>query len=132
MSVQLWPIGTIAFASALLALGLSVPGNVAFADDCLTAPTSPAPPSGHWYYRTDRTQQRKCWHLQTENAQSEDRAVQTTREAPAKPSQSIAADHYAGPGFKDFMAQHVGAKLSDQDVENLYAEFLEWKQCTKN
>jgi hypothetical protein len=133
MSAQLRPIGTIAFASALLALsfGIGVPANIAFAVDCLTAPNSPAPPNGHWYYRTDRTQERKCWHLQTDNGQS--RAVQTEHEAPAKTSQSVAAGgRYAGPGFKDFVAQHGGDKLSDQDVDKLYAEFLEWKRRAKN
>jgi hypothetical protein len=55
--------------------------------------------------------------------------VQTAREAPAKPSQSVAAGGpYAGPGFKDFVAQRGGAKLSDDDVEKLYADFLEWKR----
>jgi hypothetical protein len=82
MSAQLRPIATIAFASALLAFG--VPANIAFAVDCLTAPNSPAPPNGHWYYRTDRAQERKCWHLQTDNDQSEQGIVQTAREAPAK------------------------------------------------
>jgi len=131
MSAQLRPIATIAFASALLAFG--VPANIAFAVDCLTAPNSPAPPNGHWYYRTDRMQERKCWHLQTDNGQSEQGVVQTAREAPAKPSQSVAtAGPYAGPGFKDFVAQHGGTKLSDEDVEKLYAEFLEWRRRTKN
>jgi hypothetical protein len=131
MSAQLRPIGTIAVASAFLALGLGVgvPANTALAVDCLSAPNSPAPPNGHWYYRTDRTQERKCWHIQTGNDPSEQGAVQTAREAPAKPSQSVAAGGpYAGPGFKDFVAQHGGAKLSDEDVEKLYAEFLEWKR----
>jgi hypothetical protein len=135
MSAQLRPIGTIAFASALLALGfgVGVPANIAFAVDCLTAPNSPAPPNGHWYYRTDRTQERKCWHLQTDNGQSQKGAAQTAREAQAKTSQSVAAGGpYAGPGFKDFVAQHRGAKLSDENVEKLYAEFLEWRRRTKN
>ena len=135
MSAQLRTISTTAFASALLALGLGVgvPANIAFAVDCLTAPNSPAPPNGHWYYRTDRTQERKCWHLQTDNGQPEQGAVQTAREAPAKPSQSVAAGGpYAGPGFEDFVAQHGGAKLSDEDAEKLYAEFLEWKRRTKH
>jgi hypothetical protein len=126
---------TIAFVSALLTLGLGIgsPANIAFAVDCLTAPNSPAPPNGHWYYRTDRTQERKCWHLQTDNGQSEPGAVQTERGAPAKPSQSVAASGpYSGQGFKDFVAQHGGAKPSDEDVEKLYAEFLEWKRRTKN
>jgi hypothetical protein len=135
MSAQLRPIGTIAFASAFLTsvLGVSVPANIAFAVDCLTAPNSPAPPNSHWYYRTDRTQEHKCWHLRTDNGPSEQGTVQAVREAPAKPSQSVAAGGpYAGPGFKDFVAEHGGAKLSDQDVEKLYAEFLEWKRRAKN
>ena len=135
MSAQLRPIRTIAVASAFLAsgLGVNVPANIAFAADCLAAPNSPAPPNGHWYYRTDRTQERKCWHLRMDNDPSEQGAVQTVREAPVKPSQSVAASgQYAGPGFKGFVAQRGGAKLSDQDVEKLYAEFLEWKRRAKN
>jgi hypothetical protein len=34
--------------------------------------------------------------------------------------------------FKDFMAQHGGAKMSAQEVEKLYAEFLEWNRRAKN
>jgi hypothetical protein len=53
--------------------------------------------------------------------------VQTAREAPDKPSQSIAAGGpYTGPG------QHGGVKPSNETVEKLYTEFLEWKQRTKN
>ena len=135
MSAQFRPIGAIAFASALLAsgLGLTVPADIALAVNCLAAPNSPAPANSHWYYRTDRTQDRKCWYLRTDNGSSEQGAVQAVREAPAKPSQSVAASGpYAGPGFKDSVAQHTGAKLPEQDVEKLYAEFLEWKRRAKN
>jgi hypothetical protein len=135
MSPQLRLIGTIALASGLLGsgLGLGLLPNVAFAaDDCLAAPNSPAPVNSHWYYRTDRTQDRKCWHLQTDNGQSQQGIVQAARETPAKLSQSVAPDPQAGRGFKDLVAQNGGAKLSDKDVEELYAEFLEWKRRTKN
>ncbi len=135
MSAQFRPIGSIASASALLALvlGLGLPANNASAIDCLSAPNSTAPPNGHWYYRTDRTQDRKCWHLQADNARSEQGAAQTAHEEPAKASQSVAAgDPYTAAGFNDFMAQREGAKLSTEDVDNLYAEFLQWKRRTKN
>jgi hypothetical protein len=47
--------------------------------------------------------------------------------------QSVAAGgQNEGPGFKDSVAQHGGAKPSDQDVEKLYAEFLEWQRRAKN
>jgi hypothetical protein len=134
MPAQLRPIGTIAFASFLASvLGVSVPAKIAFAVDCLTAPKSSAPPNSHWYYRTDRTQDRKCWYLQTDRGPSEQRAVQAVRAAPAKPLQSVAAGgQIEGPGFKDSVAQPGGAKPSDQDVEKLYAEFLEWQRRAKN
>ena len=120
MPAQLRPIGTIAFASLLASgIGVSVPAKIAFALDCLTAPNSASPPNSHWYYRTDRAQDRKCWHLQTDSGPAEQGAVQAVREAPAKPSQSVAG----GPGFKESVTQHAGVKLSDQDVEKLYAEF---------
>jgi hypothetical protein len=125
MSAQLRSIRIITFAFAFLAsaLGVGVPAHIAFAVDCLAAPDSPAPPNSHWYYRTDRVQQRKCWHLQTENGPPQQGAVPTAREAPVKPSQSVAAD---------FVAQHGGAKLSDEDVDKLYTQFLEWKRNAKN
>jgi hypothetical protein len=133
MSAQFRPISTIAFAFTVLALGLGVgvPPNFAFAVDCLTAPNSPAPRNGHWFYRTDRTQDTKCWYLRTDNGPSEQGAAQTAREA-AKPSQSVVASGSNGLGFKDFVAQHAAVKLSDQDVDKLYADFLEWKRRAKN
>jgi hypothetical protein len=57
--------------------------------------------------------------------------VLAVHEAPAKPSQSVAASG-PGSGFKDFVAQHAAVKLSEQDVEKLDAEFLEWKRRAKN
>jgi hypothetical protein len=126
------PIGALAFASVLLASGLavSVPANTALAVDCLTAPNSSAPPNSHWYYRTDRTQQRKCWYIRADTKPSE----QAAPEAPiVRSSQSAtAAVPYSLASFKTFMAQHGGARLSDQDVEKLCAEFLEWNRRVKN
>jgi len=126
MSTQIRrPIGSIAFGYALVvsSLVVSVP---ACAVDCLTTPNSPAPLNSHWYYRTDRTQQRKCWYLRAADQPSQHGAVQTAREATlAKPSPSVPAasphPHRAGT-----------TKLSDKDVEKLYAEFLEWSRHAKS
>jgi hypothetical protein len=58
------PIGSIAIVAALLLLGaVDLRGSVARADDCLTAPGSPAPDGSHWYYHLDSTKKRKCWYL---------------------------------------------------------------------
>ncbi len=63
--------------------------------------------------------ERKCWHLQTGNGPSEQAAVQTPREARAKPSQSVAAGGpYAGPGFKDFVAQHEAPNYQMKTLKN--------------
>jgi hypothetical protein len=60
------PSGSIALAAALLmGVGVAVPTNTARANDCLTAPNSPAPQGSHWYYRLDRASQRKCWYVRT-------------------------------------------------------------------
>ena len=80
MSAQITrPTGIMAIAFLLLVWGsvLSVPGNSAFAGDCVPAPNSPAPADSHWYYRTDRTQQRQCWYLRAANEPSQPVAVPT-------------------------------------------------------
>ncbi len=58
------------------------------ADECLEAPNGPTPPGGHWYYRTDRVKQRKCWYLgqSPQNAQSTTAAQGESRPSAAKPA----------------------------------------------
>ena len=128
-------IGTIAFAFGLPMLGLaiSVPANTTFAGDCLTAPSSSATPNSHWYYRTDRTQQRKCWYVRAVNDSSDQRAAQVARGTPStQSSQPISRTAPSLANFKVFVAQNGGAKLSDEEVQELYAEFLEWNRRAKN
>ena len=128
MSVQVrTQIGSIVLISGLLVCS----AGIAHADDCLAAPNSPAPKNSHWFYRIDRTQQRNCWHLGDANQPSQQGAVQTARETPpVKPSPS--ASPYSLESFKDFMAQQENSNLSDKDVENLFAEFLEWSRTLRN
>ena len=59
-------MGSIPLVATLLVwccAGVGLPTNTARADDCLTAPNSPAPAGSHWYFRTDRAKQRNCWYL---------------------------------------------------------------------
>jgi hypothetical protein len=125
MSTQIpQPIRAIALVFALLVSGLAVrvPAKTALAADCLTAPNSSAPPNSHWYYRTDRVQQRKCWYLRAANEAPQQTDAQTVQEASPN---SLAS-------FKNFLAQRGGAKMSDQDVERLYTEFLAWNRRARN
>lgn len=117
------PIGSIAFVSALLglSLGIGLPANTARAADCLTAPDTTATANGHWYYRTDRVNQRKCWYLRAGDEPSEQKDVQTAHEtADSTPLQPA-------PTRKP-SADHPNGHLSDKEVAKLYAEFLEWSR----
>lgn len=51
----------MAFA-ATLAPPLAI-GEEPASDDCLAGPTGDPPLGSHWYYRTDRQRQQKCWYL---------------------------------------------------------------------
>src|SRR5262245_56716905 len=47
------------------------------ADECKTKPGSSAPSGSHWYYRIDRTDQRRCWFLGPEGAYVRSQARET-------------------------------------------------------
>src|SRR3954447_24259682 len=54
------------FAIFFIAL-ISHPGGAEPAvDDCVAKPNSAAPQGSHWYYRVDRTANRRCWFLAPE------------------------------------------------------------------
>ena len=120
-----WSIGSAALSSALL---LSIVGagplvGSAYAADCLSEPNAAAPENSHWYYRTDRTTQRKCWYLRAASEPPQQDSVKTAQAAPA-------ANAYSYANFKSFIAQRGDAELSDADIKRLYAQFLEWRRRT--
>jgi hypothetical protein len=49
--------------------------------NCLAAPSAQARPGRHWFYRIDRSKERKCWYLRAQGA----------AEAPPKPRVRIAS-----------------------------------------
>jgi len=114
-------IGSIAVVSALFVsiFGAGPRAGTADAADCLAAPNSPAPENGHWYYRTDRATQRKCWYLRSSGQPAQQEVLRTAQAGPM-------ANTYSFAKFKDFIAQRGNANLSDEDVKKLYAQFLEW------
>lgn len=115
-------IGSTAFVSALLlsTFGASPWAGTAGAADCLTAPNSAAPENSHWYYRTDRATQRKCWYLRSTDKPAQQEVLRTAQAAPI-------ANEYSFASFKEFIARRENANLSDEDVKKLYAQFLEWR-----
>ena len=83
-------------AASLCTLTVSV-GNspsARAAGACVTAPKPAAPEGSHWYYRTDRALQRKCWYLASEG--HKDQRVARPAEpspqprAPAAPMKDVA------------------------------------------
>jgi len=106
------PIGSVTFVHALLvsSLGVCAPADTQNSASCVPAPNSSAPQNSHWYYRTDRTTQRKCWYLRATDQSSSGSAAQGERDgATPNPLQS----------------RH--ANLSDKEVARLYTEFLQWR-----
>jgi hypothetical protein len=116
-------IGSIAFVAALLLsiFGASAPSGSAAAADCLSEPNSAAPENSHWYYRTDRATQRKCWYLRSADKPAQQEVLRTAQAAPAANAHSFA-------NFKDFVAQRGNPNMSEADVKKLYAQFLEWRR----
>ena len=102
------PIGLIALVSMpfLAGAGVSMPVDVAHADDCLAAPNAPTPQGSHWYYRMDWAKQRKCWYLRAPGQVSQQAAAQVEPEA--APSASVPAPSIATP----VVAAPVGAANS--------------------
>src|SRR6516162_2715357 len=84
------PMGAIAPVATLLVWGVGAPTTTARADDCLAEPNSPAPAGSHWYYRSDRTTQRKCWYIRATDQQAQPVAAQATSDradpSPAPPN----------------------------------------------
>jgi hypothetical protein len=101
-------VGLIAFIAMLFVLSVDVGlPNAAPADDCLTAPRSPAPQGTHWYYRMDRTNQRKCWYVRAPGqpaqqapalSASDPATAASTHSMPAPSGRKAATSAASGPG----------------------------------
>ena len=92
------PMGAIALVATLLVWGVCVgaPTPTARADDCLAEPNSPAPAGSHWYYRSDRTTQRKCWYIRATDQPAQPAAAQATSDgASLSPPPPISAEEPA-------------------------------------
>jgi hypothetical protein len=101
--------------SSVPAPGVAEPTNIAGADtniagagSCITAPNSPAPQGKHWFYRTDRATQRKCWYLRAKD--------QPTRNTDAQASSAAAPVTHAS-AFESATAS-AGASISKSSTNS--------------
>lgn len=79
------PLASIMLVASLLVSGILAVGVTAGtlrAEDCLTTPNAPATQGQHWYYRTDKAKQRKCWYLRPVQAQQHAQSLQPTAARP--------------------------------------------------
>lgn len=97
-----------ALPAFLLALVIAS-ADAARAAACLPAPVRAPPDGQHWFYRTDRDANRKCWYLRA-------REVETTGSSPTRESPRPSAGRSDG-----------GLALSEADQEKLFDEFLRWR-----
>src|SRR5579863_8263044 len=76
---------TAAVLAAILAFGagIATPSEPARADNCVTAPNSPAPAGSRWLYHMDPATHRKCWALRPSNKAA---PYQPAAVAPAEPA----------------------------------------------
>jgi hypothetical protein len=79
------------------------------ADDCLAGPSRPPAPGGHWYYRLDHVNNRKCWYL----VEPEVRAPTTEAPQP-QPSVEAAPPSSLGAFFSSLTAGFAGATTGTQ------------------
>jgi hypothetical protein len=85
----------VAVLSAIVVI-VSPNGSARATDDCIEAPNSQPPQGSHWYYRTDRVNQRKCWYLGPEGKKVQVAPqVQPTAKSVAAPEAETADDRLA-------------------------------------
>jgi hypothetical protein len=53
----------VAILGAVVAVTARSSRAEAAVDDCLSKPNAPPPQGSHWYYRSDRASNRRCWYL---------------------------------------------------------------------
>lgn len=113
------PSTITALAIALSVFTLLHPSSPASAAaTCLAAPKSPPPQGHHWYYRTDRALQRKCWFLAAQDRSAPSAVAQAAPELQptAAPSAPPVADNAAdGPTKPELQAPQpsIAANASD-------------------
>ena len=103
--------------SAIVSLSaLATSGGIAGAGtECLATPDRAPQDGQHWYFRTDRATQQKCWYVRGRDAE--------TTGAIAGPARSADAGAAAAPPAD---ARRQAAAPSERDQKALFQDFLRW------
>ena len=101
-----------AFVGFIALTGIILIGSPARAgDECLAAPNSSAPPGSHWFYHLDRSTQRKCWYVRSEDQQAH---AESSKIQPAATSSAVAAGERTSVSRPTERAHTRPAAVSDQ------------------
>jgi hypothetical protein len=93
------------------------------AETCLAAPKGVAPAGSHWYYRTDRAAQRKCWYLASEGrkghrtAAAGDTPSKTETRTPASPTMKQGIARLTEPFEPDVAPFEANVDVSPPSAE---------------
>jgi len=113
MSCKVASVLLSAIAAVLLCtLGLieAVPAHAAAA--CDAAPKSTAPQGSHWYYRTNRASQRKCWYLAPEGQKTVSSPMVARTRIPPAPAATPSAETPA-----EQLTRPAGLRLTEPPAE---------------
>ena len=69
------------------------------ADDCLAGPNRPPDEGGHWYYRLDHVNNRKCWYLVGPEARMPTTEAAEPQPSPEPPPQPTLGSFFSSLGF---------------------------------
>ena len=67
------------------------------ADDCLSQPSGAPPQGSHWYYRTDRSTNQRCWYLKAKEAKEAKEVARPKPQPSSKPISEPKAEPPAEP-----------------------------------
>ena len=106
------------YAGALAAIFVLPTNYIVRAEDCIAKPNQQPAEGQHWYYRSDRTTNQKCWYLKE--------AGTTTPQAAAPETPPPAGTAVARSG------QPGAPPLRKAEREALFQEFLRWHKRQGN
>jgi hypothetical protein len=99
-------------------------------DECITRPNAPAPQGQHWYYRTDRASNRRCWRLGPAGLPVQKSAPQ----AEAQPASGMDARAAAPPGAQEPVSTAPTTEPAEPESDTnvaITAEPVRWLDIAK-
>jgi hypothetical protein len=93
-------------------------GAVLAVDDCITKPNLHSAPGGHWNYRADRVNHRRCWYVE--------RAAMAVPRTAARKAQSSQMPIVHRPLVK--RSAQRSARLDQAGRDALFGDFLQWQE----